>query len=128
MKIVPYEERFGAFTLPEGFARTLQGLSVEEQMQRYRLTMTTSYANTGWRERTGGTWYVGLDEVSDVRALIVKDGLLVGVMLKDCAGREVPCFADERICTDYEEENNGAGYKTRAEYVYLLCVAENFGK
>lgn len=127
-KIVPYEEHFGPFTFPEGFEETLRGRSIEEQMQRYRVTMATSYANSGWRERTAGTWYVGLDEVSDVRALIVKDELLVGIMLKDCAGREVPCFADQRVCTDYDEENNGAGYKTRSEYVYLLCVAEDFGR
>jgi len=123
MTIVPYEEKFGTFTFPEGFEETLKGLSVEEQISHYRLSVSRTDAMTGWRERTHGPWYIRLDQVSDVKALIVKDGLLVGIMLKDFAGREVPCFADERVCTYYDEENNGAGYKTREEYVYLLCVA-----
>jgi hypothetical protein len=124
-KIVPYEESFGAFTLPEGFSETLQGLSIEEQMGRYRLSMSRTDAMTDWRERTSGYWYVKLDAVSDVLALIVKDETLVGIMIKDHNGREVPCFADEGVCTYYDEENNGAGYKTRQDYVYLLCVPEN---
>lgn len=124
-KIVPYEESFGTFTLPEGFLETLQGLSIPEQMARYRLSMSRTDAMTGWRERTSGYWYVKLDAVSDVLALIVKDEILVGIMIKDHNGREVPCFADEGVCTYYDEENNGAGYKTRQDYVYLLCVPEN---
>jgi len=126
MRIVNYEESFGTFTFPEGFEDTLKGKTIEEQMARYRLSMSRTDAMTGWRERTTGMWYVGLHEVSDVRALIVKDDMLVGIMLTNHAGREVPCFADECVCTYYDEENNGAGYKTRADHVYLLCVAENF--
>lgn len=125
-KIVPYEEAFGPYTLPEGFAETLKGLSIEAQMDRYRLSMNRTDAMTGWRQRTGGMWYVRLDEVRDVRALIVHGDALVGVMLEDYRGVEVPCFADERICTYYDCENNGAGYKTREDYVYLLCMAEGF--
>jgi len=126
MTIVPYEESFGRFSFPEGFAQTLEGLSLEEQIGRYRLSMNRTDAMTGWRQRTTGPWYVRLDEVSDVKALIVKDDLLVGIMLVDHNGRQVPCFAEERICTYYDEENNGAGYKTRADYVYLLCVTGDF--
>lgn len=125
MKIVPYEESFGTFTFPEGFEQTLKGLTIEEQMNRYRLSMSRTDAMTGWRERTYGTWYVKLDAVRDVRALIVKDDTLVGIMLEDHNNREVPCFADCGVCTYYDEENNGAGYKTRQDYVYLLCVPEN---
>ena len=126
MRIVPYEEKFGTFTFPEGFEETLKGLSIEEQMGRYRLSMSRTDAMTGWRERTHGRWYLGLDKVRDVQGLIVKDDLLVGILLIDHNGREVSCFADECVCTYYDEENNGAGYKTRADYVYLLCVAKDF--
>lgn len=125
-KIIPYEASFGPYTLPEGFAESLAGLTIEEQMNRYRLSLSRVDAMTGWRQRTSGTWYIRLDEVSDVRALIVHEGILVGVMLNDYRNIEIPCFADERVCTDYDEDNNGAGYKIRASYVYLLCVAEDF--
>ena len=126
MRIVPYEEKYGSFNLPEGFEETLKGLSIEAQMDRYRLSMSRTDAMTGWRERTRGVWFVKLDEVSDVKGLVVKDDLLVGILLKDHNGREVACFADERVCTYCDAENNGAGYKTREDYVYLLCVAEDF--
>ena len=125
-KIVPYEESFGAYTFPAGFEETLKGKTIDQQMDRYRLTMSVTDANTGWRERTHGMWYVKLDRVSDVRALIVHGDTLVGILVEDDNGREVPCFADERVCTYYAQDNNGAGYKTREEYVYLLCVAEDF--
>ena len=124
-KIIPYEESFGPYTLPEGFADGLKGLSIEEQMNRYRLSMSRVDAMTGWRQRTSGTWYVRLDQIRDVTALIVHEDLLVGAMIRDYRNVEVPCFADERICIDYDIENNGAGYKTREEYVYLLCVPED---
>ena len=126
MRIVPYEEKFGKFTFPEGFEDTLKGLSVEQQMGRYRLSMSRTDAMTGWRERTTGMWYVRLDEVSDVKGLVVKDDLLVGILLIDHNGREVACFPDKCVCTYCDAENNGAGYKTQEDYVYLLCVAENF--
>ena len=125
MRIVAYEESFGKYSFPEGFEETLHGLTIEEQMNRYRLSMSRVDAMTGWRERNFGRWYVRLDAVRDVRALIVHDGLLIGIMLENYCGREVPCFADECVCTYYDEENNGAGYKTRQDYVYLLCVPEN---
>ena len=81
MKVVAYEESFGTFTFPEGFEASLKGLSIEQQMDRYRLTMN----------------------------------------------RLVPCFADEGVCTYYDQENNGAGYKTRIENVYLMCAPEQTG-
>ena len=52
--------------------------------------------------------------------------LLVGAMILDDCNREVPCFAEECVCTYYAEDNNGAGYKIREDYLYLVCVPENF--
>ena len=125
-KSVPYSEAFGTYVLPEGFAETLKGKSVEQQMDRYRVSGSTTCGNTGWQERTCSPWYLKLGEASDVLALIVDNDLLVGIMVKDDNGREVPCFADERVCTYYAEDNNGAGCKTRTEYICLICVAEDF--
>ena len=81
---------------------------------------------TGWRERSTSRWHIKLQEVSDIQ-LIVKDDLLVGILLKDHNNRLVPCFADEGVCTYYDQENNGAGYKTRTENVYLMCAPEQTG-
>ena len=126
MKIINYEEKFGQYSFPEGFEEGLRGRSVEEQMKFYRTTEYSSYSLTNWSQRTTKSGYRRLEDTREVKALIVKDGLLVGVMILDDCNREVPCFAEERICTYYAEDNNGAGYKTREDYLYLVCVPENF--
>ena len=126
MKIINYEEKFGKYSFPEGFEKRLRGRSVEEQMKFYRTTEYSSYSLTNWSQRTTKSGYRRLEDTREVKALIVKDGLLVGVMILDDCNREVPCFAEERICTYYAEDNNGAGYKIREDYLYLVCVPENF--
>jgi len=128
MKIIPYREEFGPVTFPEGFEETLHGLSIEEQMNRYRTTGSSSYALTDWKERTFRFGYFRLDKDSDVRALIVRDSLLVGVMINNDDGRDTPCFPGERVCTYYASDNNGAGSKDRIDYTYLVCVPEGFGE
>ena len=128
MKIIPYETAFGEINLPEGFAETLQGRTIEEQMACYRTTFSHRTTQTGWRERRFNGFTMRIDKDAAVTALIVKDGLLVGVMMQDHNGREVPCFADEGVCTYYDSDNNGAGYKERIDYTYLICVSEEFLK
>lgn len=126
MKMIPYEERFGPIPFPEGFAESLKGLSIEAQMNRYRTTEYSSYAMTDWRERTRRSGYRKLEDTREVTALIVKDDLLVGVMIENDCGRDIPCFAGERVCTYYADDNNGSGSKTRIDYTWLVCVPENF--
>lgn len=128
MTIVNYEEKFGKVNFPEGFEEKLSNLSVEEQMEYYRVTCFSKYSVTDWKERTYEGSAVRLDRDSDVKALIVKGGILVGVMILDDCNREVPCLAEESVCTYYSSDNNGAGYKERIEYTYLICVSENFNK
>lgn len=126
MKTINYEEQFGEFKLPEGFEEILKNLTIEEQAERYRTTKRYSYSMTNWSERTIEEGYRRLEETEDVKSLIIKDGILVGVMILNDYGREEPCFAEERVCTYYAEDNNGAGYKTRIDYTYLVCVPEDF--
>ena len=128
MKIVSYESSFGEVKFPEGFEESLQNLTVEEQMTRYRITGFSRYGMTDWRERRYEGITVRLDKSSDVKALILRDGILVGVMMENDDGREVPCLAEECVCTYYDCDNNGAGYKERADYAYLICVSEQFLK
>ena len=125
-KTVTYEESFGTPKFPEGFKESLAGLSIEEQITRYRVTVEVSKKNTGWTERTNSFGYFETEKISEVAGYIVQDNIVVGVMIKDFRNKEVPCFPEECVCYDYDSENNGAGYKTRESYVYLVCVPENF--
>jgi len=128
MKIVAYEERFGEIRFPEGFEETLKNLTIEEQMEHYRTTCYSLYSMTNWSERTYAGSAIRIDKDSDVTALIVKDGILVGIMILDDCNHEVPCLAEEKVCTYYASDNNGAGYKERIDYTYLICIPENFEK
>ncbi len=122
MKIVEYKESYGEYKLPEGFEESLKGLSIEEQMDRYRTSGSSTFSNTGWSERSYARGYRKLENDGDVRGLIVKDGIVIGVLMCDDCGREVPCFGEERVCTYYADDNNGAGSKCRIDYTYLVCV------
>lgn len=126
MNIVAYEEGFGAVNLPEGFEQLLKALTPERQTALYRTTRRYSYSVTGWSERTSEDGYRRLEEDSAVSALIVKDGIIVGVMMRNHLGYERPCLAERCICTYSASDNNGAGYKERADYTYLLCVPAGF--
>ena len=126
MKIVQYDPSFGPYTFPEGFEETLRGLTIEEQMSRYRTTEYSSVSATNWRERTYRGGYSRLDRCYDVRGLIVHGDLLVGIIVCNDNGRDIPCFPEERVCTYYADDNNGAGSKTRIDYVYLVCVPADF--
>lgn len=126
MKIVAYEERFGKIHFPEGFGELLQGLTVEQQMEYYRTTGYSVYSITDWKERTYRGSALRLEKDRDVTGLIVKDGILVGVMILDDTNTEVPCLAEESVCTYYASDNNGAGYKERIEYTYLICIPKTF--
>ncbi len=128
MRIVNYEENFGTITFPEGFAERLEGRTIEEQMECYRTTTFGRFHNTGWKSRRYDSGYARLDHDSDVTALIVKDGILVGVMVKNHNGREQPCLPEEFVCIYYSEDNNGAGYKSRSIFTHLVCVSEKFAQ
>ncbi len=121
MKIVEYRESFGEIKFPEGFEETLKGLSIEKQMDCYKTSSTSKFSMTGWRERTAQS-YSSLERTPDVKALIVKDGIIVGVMMLNDCGREEACMPEDCVCTYYADDNNGAGSKTRIDYTYLVCV------
>lgn len=127
MKIVPYEEKFGEINFPAGFEEKLQGKTLEEQMKCYRITDSMVLSHTAYgkldeqkiRERTHL-----LTEDTDCTGLVVKDGLLVGVLIRsywrflgDCV-----CLPYGRVCTYYASDNEGSGTNDREDYAYLICV------
>ena len=127
MKIVAYEERFGEVRFPEGFAEKLAGKSLEEQMDCYRITKSATLARTAYGEitdeRTADLGACALDRFDRCKGLIVRDGLLVGVLIKPWWPEgPVPCLPYQRVCTYYASDNEGSGTKDREDYAYLICV------
>ena len=67
--------------------------------------------------------YKPIENNLNIEGLIVKEGLLVGIMRKDAWGRIMPCTPEECICTSYT-----LGVNEKREYTWLLCVSPNFEK
>ena len=125
MKFGEYEERFGEYTYPEGFEKTLEGLALNQQIDCFRTTRLAQLAHTNWSERNIESSGINLEDCDAITAVIVKDDKIVGVMLKNESGREEFCPPEKCVCTYYAEDNNGAGYKTRQDYTYLICVSKD---
>ena len=120
-KIVNYEKSMGEYTLPDGLREKLVGLETEEQVKFFRTSGVRRAGKTGWTESS--TCYgLTLDKDDDVRGIIVDDGIIVGVLLNDEIGNNVPCFINECVCTYSASDNNGAGYSYRDDYTYLVVV------
>lgn len=111
---------------PEGFAEKLRAVPVEQQTAFFRTGMNTVFSNTGWGERRQNGHCHQLDEDDSVTAIVVHDGIIVGVMLRNAWGGETYCRPEGSVCTYYASDNNGAGYQEREDYTKLLCVSEDF--
>ena len=115
IKVIEHTEKLGSYTMPNGAEELLKGKTIEEQMKFFAIkqysTSHLCFDNT-------------LTNSSDVKGLIVKDGIIVGVMVNDWACSDVPCYVNQCVCTWDASDNNGAGYKTREDNVKLVFLAE----
>lgn len=125
MKTIAYEEKFGEIKFPAGFEEKLRGKSLEEQMDCYRITnsitlSSTSYGELDKQQIRGRTR--SLEEDKDCTGLVVKDGLLVGVLIRPFWGEDRVCLPYKGVCTYYASDNDGSGTSEREDYSYLICV------
>lgn len=124
MRIIEWNENHGDIVYPEGFKARLVGKNIDEQMKCFRTAGSSNFRSTGWSDRTN-TRYKSLEKDSEVRAVVVREGFIAGIIVKNDNGEECFVGPEKGVCTYYAEDNNGAGYKTRADYTYLICVPEN---
>lgn len=116
-----YSGEMGKILWPAGFAQELEGKTVEEQLGCYRVLEREqgplSYQLADWTayERWGRLHT--LDSFEGWEKLILRDGLIVGFVRY---GRTILPYQVAE--SDYASDNNGAGYKERSFYSYLVCV------
>ncbi len=113
MNITEYKEDFGSVTYPTEFEKRLEGLSVEQQMNCFRIA-NGLYQDVPYAERVYQNWNYckALPDCEDVRSLIVRNGKIVGAMVKeDYHGRIVPCMVEQDYCCSYAYETDGSGVK-----------------
>lgn len=128
MNYVEYDESLhGKYTLPEGFSELLQGLSLEEQPDYFRLGnglyLREALADRRYNKYDFCTPVQGEEHV---QALIVHDGRIAGVMVRNCHGEVVPCMPEKGFIIRDSSELDGSGYKSFQLFRYLICVTKDF--
>ena len=127
MERLEYSGEMGKVLWPAGFARELEGKNIEAQMCCYRVIDwyqgPLSYHLANWAAYAEGKQLHTLDAFGGWEKLILRDGLVVGFVRN---GRTIlPYWV---VAEDYTSENNGAGYKERTDYSYLVCVPEKLDR
>ena len=136
MKILDYKEAdemmgapvFAEVEYPEGFRAELEGKTLDEQMEHFRITLSVETAQTAYGEVTNeqlcrrGT--CPLADYSRFRGLIVRDGLIVGALIRQWGPEDVdtPCPPYGHVCVYYASDDEGSGTKDREDNAYLICV------
>ncbi len=126
-ELATYQDSFGAVNYPEGFESLIEGLSVPEQLKFFRMGCGL-YVKHPLNERKKNEYDYSctIDESEDVKSIIVKDGKIAGVMVKDVCGDIRPCMVERGYIIRDDEELDGSGYKSFTVYEYLICVPEDF--
>lgn len=125
MKFLDYDEKMGEVSYPDGFFELIKDLPISEQMKFFRTTTSIRRSHENWNERNTEYTHT-LDEDENVKAIILKDGYIAGVIIYAYfLGSEKAVMPERCVCTYYASENNGSGYKEREEYTYLICINAN---
>ena len=110
MKTIEYKTEFGQIIFPDGFEQKLSGRNLEEQMDCYRITIETtiseySYGKLDSKDVMEET--VKFEECDDFRGLVVKDGIIVGIILKSLFGEDKVCLPGQKMTTYWSSDDDG---------------------
>lgn len=125
MKTIEYKTEFGQIIFPDGFEQKLSGRNLEEQMDCYRITIETtiseySYGKLDSKDVMEET--VKFEECDDFRGLVVKDGIIVGIILKSLFGEDKVCLPGQKMTTYWSSDDGGVGSTDRDDTCCLICV------
>ena len=118
-EVVELKKDPSAIEWGEGYPEILQGKSLEEQMDYFRVSYNGTYSWSSYGQvdfEQLRKYSHAIEEDEYVTALVVYDGLLVGVVMK-----ETQVLPNQGILTYYGCDNNGAGYKEYEEWGYFYC-------
>lgn len=131
MKIYLYKDLYLhlPYTLPEGYREAMRGKSVQEQLEYLKYTEYFRVA-----EKTGFDKPIHdeCDKLFSVYDLGEKllgaivdetDGTVIGIKVQ-CSGSQESLFINDKVCIYSASDNNGAGYKGREDYIFLVTAAK----
>ena len=134
---VEYTEEMGEVNWQEGFEQELAGKTVEQQAHCYGWSVDflvggsdASYSTIPQLCEETERYREHLEQLDpEYNKLIVKDGLVVGVTAPKYTYDGHTWVKTDRYLLPYKRyvydstsDNNGAGYKERDWYKYLICL------
>ena len=125
MKTIEYTTEFGQIIFPDGFEQKLSGRNLEEQMDCYRITIETTICEYSYGELDSKDVMeetVKFEECDDFRGLVVKDGIIVGIILKSLFGEDKVCLPGQKMTTYWSSDDDGVGSTDRDDTCCLICV------
>jgi len=129
MKIFYYKDLFRPwpYTLSEGYREAMRGKSIEEQLEYLYFTDYYRVAEKTGFDKPAHDEYDKLYSVYDLGEKLLgviideTDGTVIGIKVQ-CSGSQESCFINDKVCIYSASDNNGAGYKCREDYIYLVAV------
>ena len=128
MTYTQYDETLhGTLSYPEGVPALLEGRSLEEQLRFFRIG-NGIYRKEAVALRRKSEWHFScpLQEEARIQSLLVSDGKIAGVMVKNCHGEVLPCLPEQGYIVRDDSEPDGSGYKEHQLFRYLICVSDAF--
>jgi hypothetical protein len=125
MNMIEYQAEFGDIVFPDGFEQKLSGKTIEEQMAFYRIEevcLLSSYSYGELDSRSQRKLTHELDKCHDVEELIIKNGLLVGVTIRDYANNTQICLPGQYVTTYIAIDDDGVGSESREDTCSLVCL------
>ncbi|MBQ9746030.1 MAG: hypothetical protein IJW21_04340 [Clostridia bacterium] len=127
MKIYYYKDLYRPwpYTLPEGYREAMRGKSAEEQLEYLKCT---EYFRVAEKTSFDKPVHDEDDKLFSVYELGKKlmgalvdetDGTVIGIKVQ-CSGSQEPLFINDKVCIYSASDNNGAGYKYREDYIFLV--------
>lgn len=103
--------------------KILSGKTIEQQMEYFYVTESRRFYNTEYGEITKENLHKYAYKLCDyegVRALLVKNGILVGAKIDAMWNKTGKLFRKKPVCTYYASDNEGSGTKERKDNAYLI--------
>lgn len=95
-------------------------------MDMYRVTVETTIKKYSYGQLDSTRVYettFRLDEYKGLKALIVNDSILVGVMVEGLLSTEKACLPGKCVTTYYASDDDGTGSTYATDECRLVCVS-----
>ena len=121
--IIDYDEKFGNHNLSKDFILSQKGKTIAEQLTRFKVAEKSSICYFSYGKENGGKRWFNESEPhknSDVLGVVVDDGVVVGLWVKQWYRSQAPLFVGESVCTYSVVDEDGTGRDERDDYIILL--------